>query len=61
MIAVAVVAVAVVWTAVAAAGCIALGQTIAMRDKQVPSCCPHPESEAPETVRGEFRAVVVRR
>lgn len=52
-----------IWGAVAVLGCIALGMCIADADRREvgpASCCPHPESEAPETVRGQFRAVVVR-
>jgi hypothetical protein len=54
--------VGVVWLAVAIAAGVAIGMSIADADRnELPSCCPHPESEAPPTVRGEFRAVVVRR
>jgi hypothetical protein len=28
--------------------------------RRLPDCCPHPEADAPATVRGEFRAVVTR-
>lgn len=40
---------------------VAIGRTIRQGDeRELPDCCPHIESEAPETVRGEFRAVIVR-
>jgi hypothetical protein len=56
-----IVAAAVLWVLVALVAAVALGKTIADADRreQPKSCCPHPPEEAPETVRGEFRAIVV--
>lgn len=49
------------WGALATLLGIAIGLTIRAADRQeLPPCCPHPEAEAPETVRGEFRALVIR-
>lgn len=49
------------WTGLALLLAIAVGRSISQADeRELPDCCPHIESEAPETVRGEFRAVIVR-
>lgn len=51
----------VAWTGLALLAAVAIGRSIRQADKrELPACCPHIESEAPETVRGEFRAVIVR-
>lgn len=50
----------IVWLLVGVVAAIAIGMSIAEADRrEMKPCCPHPTSEAPETVRGEFRAVVV--
>lgn len=48
------------WGGLAVLLAIAVGRTIAEADRRDSLCCPHPESEAPETIRGEFRALIVR-
>lgn len=48
------------WGGLALMVAIAVGRTISRRDTaERPACCPHPESDVPDTVRGEFRAVVI--
>lgn len=50
----------VAWGGLATLLAIAIGRTIREADaRELSSCCPHPESEVPETVRGEFRPAVV--
>lgn len=52
---------AIAWGGLAVLVAIAVGRTIAERDRRErPDCCPHDESEAGPTVRGEFRSVVTR-
>lgn len=54
------VALGAVWIAVAVVAAVAIGMSIADADRhEGKSCCPHPEAEAPDTIRGQFRAVVV--
>lgn len=51
---------ALVWIALAVLLAIAVGRTIKQADKREHGdCCPHPADEAPETVRGQFRAIVI--
>lgn len=55
-------AVAIAWLLVVLAVAVVIGMGIAEADRpSAKSCCPHPPSEAPETVRGEFRAIVTPR
>jgi hypothetical protein len=50
----------VIWSLVAIVLGLVVGMGIADADRrELKPCCPHPVSEAPETVRGEFRAIVV--
>lgn len=62
MIALVGVLVVVLWLLVAVLAAVALGMTIAAADRPTSrkSCCPHPLADAPETVRGEFRALPLR-
>lgn len=55
-----------VWPALALLLGIAIGRSIkeadrreGINDEPIKPCCPHPPEQAPETVRGEFRAIVV--
>lgn len=63
-----------VWVGLGLLVTIAIGRSIREADRQeaarreaershhagaAKACCPHPPEQAPETVRGEFRAVVV--
>lgn len=62
MISALVIAALVVWSLVAVALGVVIGMGIRQADRmETKSCCPHPVEEAPATVRGEFRAIVVQR
>lgn len=60
MITAMIVATVVIWILAAIALGVVVGMGIAGADRrELKPCCPHPPAEAPETVRGQFRAIVV--
>lgn len=48
-----------VWVVLAVLVAIAIGRSIRTADRAAAKpCCPHDVEEAPQTVRGEFRAII---